>query len=53
MNITVRPVPEPLGYFLAMDEDDDGFGWDRTTDDFRVQRGRFAGETGSTGAARV
>src|SRR5713101_7034469 len=43
VNITVRPVPEPLGYFLMMADDDDGFGWNPTTYDFRMRAGQFAG----------
>ena len=45
VHITVRPVPEPLGYFLMMADDDDenGFGWTSTTYDFLMRRGPFAG----------
>jgi hypothetical protein len=43
VDITVRFPPEPLGYFLNVADDDDGFGWTPTTYDFRMRRGPFAG----------
>jgi hypothetical protein len=43
VDITMNPVPEPLGYFLMMDDDDSGFGWNPTTYEVVMRRGPFAG----------